>query len=388
MTGEKFFDYIRLAIEKLLKSKGKRIILVHHDDADGLASASILSASLQSEGFEVERICLEKLFPEVLERIHQETNSVIIYADIGSGQVERISSLNKRRNLTIILDHHDTKHVKDDSVLNVNPELFGFEGETDASGSVVSYLFAKALNKENEKLAYIALIGAQELPSKTSGRLTRIPFEDASKSGQIKQNKIVKLNISFSSAFRNLQILGPVGYYKNGPDIGVNACLEGFSDDVKKLIESLEEERKTKTKRVLGMLYRKGLNHTEHVQWFDVGNMFDGLGTKVIGTFCSYLSYQRIVDPKKYILGMMNVRKEIPGFGRLEKDYVKVSSRLPKLLRDEVERGKAKPLSYLLPASCEDVGGFGDGHKYAASGIFPSDKKGEFIQAFERRINE
>jgi hypothetical protein len=36
-----------------------------------------------------------------------------------------------------------------------------------------------------------------------------------------------------------------------------------------------------------------------------------------------------------------------------------------------IEAGKRPPLSRILPASCEKVGGFGDGHTVAASGIFP-----------------
>jgi hypothetical protein len=45
-----------------------------------------------------------------------------------------------------------------------------------------------------------------------------------------------------------------------------------------------------------------------------------------------------------------------------------------------IEAGKRPPLSRILPASCEKVGGFGDGHRVAASGVFPIGLEEAFLE--------
>ena len=385
---EEFFGKLKEVSEIVLKNSPREILLIHHNDADGLSSAAIMTSALQNEGFEIRRICLEKLFPEVVERLHsKEKEKIFVYVDIGSAHVKRIAECNQKRNLVVILDHHDTEKCVDETIFNLNPELFGIKGETEASASIVCYLFSKILNEENIRLAYIGLIGAQELiisgtESKSSSNLVSLTLNDAEQTGQIKGGKIVKFNISLKEMFKKLQILGGVGYYRNGPEMGIKACLMGF-DTTNEFTNRLEMERKMRNKRVIAMLLKGGLKKTTHIQWFHVGDMFKGMGTKVIGTFCSYLSFQRFIDSDKYIIGMMNMEKTIPGFGELEKDYVKISGRVPPELKEKIKMKRAEPLSYLLPEACKQVGGFGDGHEFAASGIIPKGKEEEFILTFD-----
>ena len=125
---------------------------------------------------------------------------------------------------------------------------------------------------------------------------------------------IAKLSIKVDDLFAKLQILGAVGYYDGGPELGVQASLEGISDKIKQKINEWEEKRKTVNKKLIGRLYRERLKETEHIQWFDAGDMYKGMGTKVIGQFCSFLSYQaRLIKPDKYILGFVNVPPDVPG---------------------------------------------------------------------------
>jgi len=86
---------------------------------------------------------------------------------------------------------------------------------------------------------------------------------------------------------------------------------------------------------------------------------------------CSYLNYQRFVNPVKYLIGVMNVPPEVLVCGTLTSPLVKVSGRVPQPLAKMIETGKRPPLSRILPDVCEKVGGFGDGHTAAASGVFP-----------------
>jgi len=56
-------EEISNAIKELKKFGKREVTLIHHDDADGISSASIIYESLRRENFEVKKFCLEKLFP-------------------------------------------------------------------------------------------------------------------------------------------------------------------------------------------------------------------------------------------------------------------------------------------------------------------------------------
>jgi hypothetical protein len=137
----------------------------------------------------------------------------------------------------------------------------------------------------------------------------------------------------------------------------------------------------------LGRLYRERLNETEHIQWFDAGNMYSGMGTKVIGQFCSFISYQaRLVKPNKYILGFMNVPPEIPKWGRLSERFVKASVRVPKTLHPLINEGKILGAVNLLVEASTDFG-VADGHQYAASVVVPVKKKMLLVENAEKAVS-
>jgi hypothetical protein len=48
-----------------------------------------------------------------------------------------------------------------------------------------------------------------------------------------------------------------------------------------------------------------------------------------------------------------------------------------------IETGKRPPLSRILPDSCAKLGGFGDGHTVAASGVFPIGREEAFLEALD-----
>jgi len=368
------------AISELKTMKAKESTLVHHDDADGLCSAAITKTALEREGFQVRTLCLEKTYPEFVEDLHIRKNETIIYSDIGSSHADFISNVNAGNNLTIILDHHhDPPEATDKMVFDLNLERFGFEGDTEFSGATCSYLFAKILNKANIDLSYLALVGSREIPGDLAG-LNRTVLEEAVRNGVVKTEgkkiRVARLDLAIDDLFSKLQILGAVGYYQGGPKLGVQACLTGITGQVKATVEEWEQKRKNANKRLIGWLYRQRLKETEHLQWFDAGDMYKGMGTKVIGQFCSFLSYQtRLVKPDKYILGFMNVPLEIPGWqGRLKGPLVKVSVRVPKTLHGLIDKEKMRSAVDLVAKASE---GFGtaDGHKYAANVVIPAEKK-------------
>ncbi|MEM3522426.1 MAG: DHH family phosphoesterase [Candidatus Bathyarchaeia archaeon] len=385
---------IKKCIDEFNKIENK-VLIVHHDEADGICSAAIIKKALERKGFFIKTLCLDKLFPEVIEKLHSEKDKNIIYTDIGSAHVKRISNVNKSKNFTIILDHHDTEISLDPKVYNINPELYGISGEKEASASTIAYFFAKILDKTNMDLAHLAIIGSAEIPETLIG-LNEKALKDAleKKLVEIKKSKFreeIKITslgkaISYKRISTLLSVLGSVGYYRNGPEIGISICLEGLKPDLEKIALNLENERKLANKRLLTELMNKGLNQLNNVQWFHAMDNFKGMGTKVIGSFCSYLSFQRIVNPNKYLIGIMNMDSTIPKFGKLDKEYVKVSARAPEALSKMIEIGKMPPLSKILPKACEDHGGFGDGHTVAASGIFLKGKEESFLTKLDKLI--
>jgi len=160
----------------------------------------------------------------------------------------------------------------------------------------------------------------------------------------------------------------------------VQACLEGISEEIKRKIDTWEEKRKKVNKQLILKLYRERLRETEHVQWFDAGDMYKGMGTKVIGQFCSFLSYQsKLIKPDKYIFGFINVPPEVPGWGRLKGELSKVSVRVPIDLHTLIEQRKMLGAVDLLVKVSKGFG-VADGHQYAANVVIPHDKKEVLIE--------
>jgi len=370
--------------DRLAELGVREVMLVHHDDADGLTAAAATKAALERLGLSVRLICLEKLFPGVVRALHSSSGQAIFYCDIGSPHADLISEANGGRNLTVILDHHDPRPAKDPLVLDLNLEHVGLRGEEDFSGATCCYLFARTLDEANKDLSYLALVGSCEIPVGYKGLNAQV-LEEALSEGVVervgKKLMIKKLGIEVRKLFSLLQVLGPVGYYVGGPELGVRAALEGITDEVRRMAEELEAKRKAVNKRLLATLYRRGLKRDGRIQWFDAGDAYRGMGSKVIGTFCSYLSHQRkLVRPDMFVVGLMHMEPTVPGFGRLEGDFVKVSVRAPKGLRAEIDAGRAPTAVGLLEEATRGFGIAVDGHAYAASCVIPADKVEEFIR--------
>src|SRR5207245_418304 len=231
-----------------------------------------------------------------------------------------------------------------------------------------------------------------KIPGEAQG-LNKIPLGDAEKTGAVKRTPSggVRFDgavpwLSPSRASSVLNVLGSVGYYRGGPQLGLAACIKGFDKQILETAKGLEEERKNANQRMMEEIRNGGLTQMKNVQWFHAKKNYNGMSGKVVGSFCSYLSYQRFVNPVKYLIGMMNVPPDIPGWGKLPSPFVKVSGRTPQPLAKMIETGKRPPLSRILPDSCAKLGGFGDGHTVAASGVFPMGREETFLEALNALV--
>ena len=383
-----FQNRLARAKDAVAQSDLKTALVIHHDEADGLCSGALTKSALETLGLQTRLICLDKLYPEVVKEIESGPQRVIAYSDIGSGHVEWLVKYNNTKNLILALDHHDTTDTGDPLIHNLNPELDGFSGEKDACSSTVAYLFAKTIDERSRTLAPLAVIGSTEIPGEAKG-LDKIPIRDGIEAGRVHTSgKSLKLylgpsSISPSRASTILNVLGSVGYYREGPTTGISACLNGFDKETIRTAESLEGERKNANQRMLSTIREKGLSQMKNVQWFHARDNYEGMSGKVVGSFCSYLTYQRFINPAKYLIGMMNVPPDIPGWGKLRSPLIKVSGRAPAIVSEQIETKRRPPLSEILPQACERAGGFGDGHSVAASGVFPIGAEPKFLDELD-----
>ena len=240
MSKADFLEEIRKGIGRL-RDGSKDVALVHHNDTDGLTSAAILETALARAGFGVHRICIERVHPPIVARIHDQFAHTIFYVDLGGQAAPAISEANQGRRTTLILDHHHPNQPTDPKVLNMATEFFGLSGDMDISASTAAYFFALELDPANRDLAYIAVLGAVGDEHEREGGLVkenREALDDAMAQGQVgieKDNQGKELYswmradgaVPMRALSIDVTLLGGVGYYADGPDLGVRVCLEG-----------------------------------------------------------------------------------------------------------------------------------------------------------------
>jgi len=135
-----------------------RIRVISHYDADGISAAGVLCAALYRAGFEFHATLMRNPFTKGFDRLKNEHNELIIFSDMGSGQVEMIEQINCK---AIILDHHQYLTAQTSkNIVQINSNLLGADGNYEASGATLSYAFATELDSSNEDLAPLALAGA------------------------------------------------------------------------------------------------------------------------------------------------------------------------------------------------------------------------------------
>ena len=157
---EKLINAMENAGHEVRQWPQKKAQIFHHNDSDGLTSGAITTKAFERAGFKVQRTCLEKPYPKLLQKIYEQKGSLFIFADFAGRIAPLLSDLNRSRNLTLILDHHVAEAATDPMVHNLDPDLYGLKGDRDISGSTTCFLFAKTLDPANQDLAHIAAIGA------------------------------------------------------------------------------------------------------------------------------------------------------------------------------------------------------------------------------------
>ncbi len=393
-------DAMEHSVREIMRWPEKSVQIFHHNDSDGLSSGAILTRAFERQGFKVKRFCLEKPYPAVLRMVYEQQGRILVFADFAGRIAPLLSKLNKGRNLTLILDHHVAEASTDEMVHNLDPDLYGLKGDRDISGSTTCYLFALAMDSVNRDLAYIAAIGAVGDGFFVDGQLVsqnRQVTLEAVKQGHIEIRKHAKGEQYLLNNFKGqiscievgdyLDLLGGVGYYQNGPDMGIRVCLEGFSPPADRKVDELKAIRTKLFNEEITRLQSGDLKQAPHIQWFHVENRFFPMGVKMIGAFCDAIKDTGLIDPHKYIAGFQIIPDEIPGFGSIKFNEAKVSMRVSPYMEGEIRAARAMGLNIMLPEATNKLGGFSDAcHSLTAATTVPIGKEEKLIEEMEQII--
>ena len=391
-------DAMEHAIQELKQWPDRAVQVFHHNDSDGLTSGAILTRAFERQGFKVQRFCLEKPYPAVLKKVYEQEGRILVFADFAGRIAPLLSELNKGRNLTLILDHHVAEASTDPRVHNLDPDLYGLKGDRDISGSTTCYLFARTLDSANRDMAHIAAIGAVGDGFFVDGQLVSQNREvalEAVQQGKVEIRKhengeqylLTSSNgqipvIEFGDY---LDVLGGVGYYQKGPDVGVEVCLEGISPESDRMVEELKAIRTKRFDEEIARLRAGALKLTPHIQWFHVEKRLFPMGVKMIGALCDAIKDTNLIDPRKYLAGFQIIPDEIPGFGAITFNEVKISMRAAHYLEEEIRAGRAMGLNIFLPEATTRLGGFSDAcHSLTAATTVTIGKEEKLIEEMEK----
>ena len=386
------------AIGEVKRLPQKKVQIFHHNDSDGLSSGAILNKAFERSGFKVDRFCLEKPYPALLRKVFQQKGGLIVFADFAGRIAPMLSDLNKGRNLTLILDHHVAEASTDPMVHNLDPDLFGLKGDRDISGSTTCYLFAKTLNSANSDLAHIATIGAVGDEFFVDGCLAGENRDAALEA--VRQGKIIlqkqedgeryflntsKGQVACDEFGAYLDTLGAAGFYQKGPDMGIRVCLEGTTPESDRMLEELKKVQTRAFEKEIAALKSGALKKTTNIQWFHVHNRFSPMGVKMIGVFCDEIKNMDFIDPRRYLAGFQIIPNEIPGFGPITLNDVKISMRVSAHMADQIRAGKKMGLNILLPEATNKLGGFSDAcHTLTAATTVAIGKEEALIEEMEK----
>jgi hypothetical protein len=385
------------AIKAIERRADRDVEVLHHNDADGLSSGAILTRAFERKGLSVHRVCLEKPYPAVLERIFEDRDRLIVLTDFAGRIAPLISDLNRGRNLVLILDHHKAEAIDDESIHLLDPELFDLRGDRDITASTTCYLFACRLDKANADLGRIATIGAVGDRFFVDGRLVGPNREVALETVrqgllEIEEDdggeRYVLLTpdgpVPCEILARNLDTFGGAGYHRGGPEIGIGVCLEGPSPESDGVLEELRTLQDRLFNEEIRRLREERWRQTQHVQWLHVHSRFMPMGVKMIGAFLDAIRNTGDVDPDRYLAGFQVIPDEIPGIGTFDFNQVKISMRVSDLMEERIRSGDVLGLDILLPEATTRVGGFSDAcHSLTAATTVAVGREEQLIEEME-----
>jgi len=426
----------KLASEIVLSTpKSTRIRVISHYDADGISAAGILCNALYREGYDFHATLMRNPFNRGLERVEKEKNDLIIFSDMGSGQIQTIEQMNCK---SIIFDHHQyLRKVSSDNVLQINANLCGIDGNYEACGATLCFKFAEELNKKNKDLVNLALAGAIGDKQHIGGMkgFNEHILKNALQNGFLKEHTGIKLygETVFDALYFSID---PYYYSLSGNKEEIIRTVDKLAIDKNTKISEIDSKNMTKLQSfLLFKLIKAGCQKNildiairiryfseflgcELEQFADLLDACGKFGHRGIGlSMC--------LGDKNAFLQAMEIEKEykqkiLTSLIDLEKGNVKETKGLRYFYSDSSSLGgvvagiatnyifdEKKPLFSLarkkdeIHISCRgnrkiveegldlgsamkqvssEIGGFGGGHKIAAGATIAIDKEKDFLE--------
>jgi len=226
-------------------------MVISHYDSDGICSAAIMASALKRMDKDFSVKIIKQLEKETIESLPK--NNFLIFLDLGSGSLEQ---LNELKNEICIIDHHEINKsiTLNENLSIINPHLYDKE---DLCGACLTYLFVREIDKENKKLANLAIIGmVGDMLERNIGKIGNSIINDAEmviKKGLLLYPATRPLNktLEFSSS---MFIPGVTGSSAGAINLLREVGIEKKEDGFKSLIELNEDEM---SKLITGILLRR-----------------------------------------------------------------------------------------------------------------------------------
>ncbi len=144
--------------EALRNSSNKRIAVLTHYDADGLAAGGALVRYLSRRETPFTCRATHDLSEEVVADFTDVSADLYVFLDLGTGQIDAIRG--RVGGKAIIIDHHQIQNGFSEEILMVNPELNGIDGGRYGCASVLASLITYlASRREDDYLLRLGIVG-------------------------------------------------------------------------------------------------------------------------------------------------------------------------------------------------------------------------------------
>jgi hypothetical protein len=175
--------------------------------------------------------------------------------------------------------------------------------------------------------------------------------------------------------------------------MGIQVCLEGISVASDRMLAELRTIQRNVFDREANRIAEGAMHITSHIQWIHIEDRFAPMGVKMIGIFLASIrkqvERQPDLNPEKYLAGFQLVPNEVPGFGRVEINQVKVSMRVCASLAEKIRAGDAPGMDTFLPEATSRVDGFSDAcHSLAAATTLDFGREEALILEMEKILSK
>jgi len=386
MNLDTFQNVITRAAANLLAITPSAVLLLHHNDADGLTSGAILSKAFERSQIPMRRVCLEKPYPEVVQHLLGDPDidpkTIVVIADFGSGMLATIAAANRSALPIFVLDHHTLSNDPPPSITIVNPRQHSVNGDSECSAAMVCAFFAAGLGEYNSDLFKLAVVGAcgdhQISALKIASGLNALGLEYAVAEGGVRTlddslSVVWKddghTTREISSLVGEVDALGAYGYLRGGTDVAIKGLLEGFDQRYIASASSFRNEFDLARDNFL----RSAVIHSESgFSWFALDQQFTPFGVKSVGLLCEQLIARGSIPRDHYVIGFQALNATVPGLAVTLNPGVKISMRAGPELAEAIAMGQSKSVATLLTEATSRCSGFIDAcHQAAGAATIP-----------------